>query len=94
MVQLLVHPEGLGHGVEVLVTVFGPSEAAADRQWSPIYGHPHLEVSVVWYRHEPGERWLSEDGVVLRGLVDDLEFDHLLPKICWRAEDDVEMYHP
>jgi hypothetical protein len=48
----------------------------------------------VWYRHESGERWSSEDGVVLRGPVNDLEFDLLLSEVCWRAEDDVEMYRP
>jgi hypothetical protein len=32
MVQLLMYPEGLGHGIEVLVAVFGSGEAAADRQ--------------------------------------------------------------
>jgi hypothetical protein len=32
--------------------------------------------------------------VVLRGPVDDLEFDLLLSEVCWHAEDDVEMYRP
>jgi hypothetical protein len=80
-VQLLVHPEGLGHGVEVLVAVFRSGEAAADHQWSSVCGHPKLEVSVVRYRHESSERWSSEDGVVLRGPVDDLEFDLLLSEV-------------
>jgi hypothetical protein len=94
MVQLLVHPEGLGHGVEVLVAVFGSSEAAVDCQWSSICGHPQLEVSIVWYCHESSERWSSEDGMVLRGPVDDLEFDLLLSEVSWRAKDDIEMYRP
>jgi hypothetical protein len=94
MMELLMYPEGLGHVVEVFVIVFGLGEAAADHQWSSICGHPQLEVSVVWYHQELGERWSSEDGVVLRGLVNDLEFDLLFSKVCWHAEDDVEMYRP
>jgi hypothetical protein len=94
MMELLMYPEGLGHAVEVFVAVFGSGEAAADRQWSSICGHPQLEVSVVWYRHESGERWSSGDGVVLRGPVNDLEFDLLFSEVCWRAKDDVEMYRP
>jgi hypothetical protein len=41
--------------------------------------------------HEPGERWTPEDGMVLRGPVDDfkLNFSSLkfegLPKMTWRC---------
>jgi hypothetical protein len=94
MMELIMYPEGLGHTVEVFVAVFGSGKAVADHQWSSICGHPQLEVSVVWYRHESGERWSFEDGMVLRGPVNDLEFDLLFSEVCWRAEDDVEMYHP
>ena len=30
--------------------------------------------------------------MVLRGLVDHLEFNLLLSEVCWSAEDDIEMY--
>jgi hypothetical protein len=48
----------------------------------------------VGYHHESGERWPPEDSVVLRGPVNDLEFDLLLSEVCWSAEDDIDMYRP
>jgi hypothetical protein len=60
-----VHSKGLGHAVEVLVAVFGAGKTSADRYWSSIGTYPQLEVSVVRDCHESGERWSSENGVVL-----------------------------
>jgi hypothetical protein len=81
MMELLVHSKCLGHAVEVFVTIFGAGKATADRQWSSISGHPQLEVSVVWNHHESGERWSFENSVILRGPIDDLELNLLLPEV-------------
>ena len=44
----------------------------------------------MWYRYELGERGATKDRVVLRLLVDDLEFETLLPKVAWLSEDDIQ----
>jgi hypothetical protein len=41
-----------------------------------------------------GECWSPEDGVVLQGPIDDLEFDLLLSEVCGGAEDDIQVYQP
>jgi hypothetical protein len=46
------------------------------------------------HRHESGKRWSPEDGVVLRGPIDDLEFNLHLPKVHGGVENDVQVYHP
>jgi hypothetical protein len=81
MVELFMYSECLGHAVEVLVAVFRAGEAFADRHWSFVCGHPQLEVSIMQYRHESGKRWSPEDSVILRGPINDLKLDLLLPEI-------------
>jgi hypothetical protein len=38
------------------------------------------------YRHESGKRWSIEDGVVLRGPINNLEFDLLFSEVRGRAK--------
>jgi hypothetical protein len=94
VVEFFVNPECLGQSVEILVEVFRAGEAAADHQWSSVCGHPQLEVSVMRHCHKSGECWSPEDGMVLQGPVDDLEFDLLLSEVRGGSEDDIQVYHP
>ena len=56
----------LGDAAEFLVTVIGSQEAAMNGQrGSVVAWHLHLQVCVVWYCHKLGERWASQDGVIL-----------------------------
>jgi hypothetical protein len=94
VVELFVNPECLGQGVEIFVAILGAGKTSTDHQWSFVCGHPQLEVSVMRYRHELGERWSTEDGVVLRGPIDYLEFDLLFFEVRGRAENYVQVNHP
>jgi hypothetical protein len=41
------------------------------------------------YRHESGKRWSPENGMVLRGPIDDLKLDLLFPEVCRSTENDI-----
>jgi hypothetical protein len=45
-------------------------------------------------RHESGECRSPEDGVVLRGPIDNLKFDLLFSEVRGCAENDVQVNHP
>jgi hypothetical protein len=59
------------------------------RQWSSVCRYLQLEVSVMRYRHESGKRRSPKNGVGLRGPINNLKFDLLLPEVCRGTENDV-----
>ena len=64
--ELVLLRELLGDAAEFFVTVVGSQEAAVNGQrGSVVAWHLHLQVCVVRYCHKLGERWASQDGVIL-----------------------------
>jgi hypothetical protein len=62
-----------------------------DHQSASVARQPYLQEHVMRNCHEPGERWTPEDGMVLRGPVDDFKLNFFslkfegLPKMTWRC---------
>ena len=87
--QVFFPPESLSDAVKVFITIVGSLKIAVDGQGGAVISwHLQLKIRIMWDRHEFGECWPPQDGVILRFPVDNFELDALLPKVAWLTEDD------
>src|SRR4051812_19055978 len=87
-----LHSEGFGDSVKVFVALIRQCEASMHCDWAVGSWNSPQQLSVMRYCHEPGICGSSQDFIVLRWSVHNLELEPFLPEVFDCPELHVESY--